>query len=187
MPELILSQSWKMVKERDGITTYSRPEPGFSVKAYKCETEFRGDMEKVIDLLTDVRSFDAWDDKISELVVVEEEQGEYYKYCLVYDLSWPLKDRDLCIDARTVTDAETGIVTIHATGAPELIPPHPDRVRIVDYWQNWIVRPLEDGLIRLTLEGFADPAGSVPAWITNMALTDSPVKSISEVRKRAEE
>lgn len=173
------------MKERDGIKTYTREEPGYSVKAYKCETEFHGDIEKVVELLTDVRSFDAWDDKISELTVVDESSGKYFRYCLVYDLSWPIKDRDLCVDARMVTDVETGTVTIRATGAPELIPAHPDRVRIVDYWQNWIVMPLEDGLIRLILEGFADPAGSIPSWITNMALTDSPVKSISEVRKRA--
>lgn len=179
------SQAWEFVKEKDGIRTYTRPETGFSVKAYKCETVFRGDTSRVMDLITNIKNFDLWDDNISELVVVEEKPGKYFKYCLVYDLSWPVTDRDICLDAQIATNAATGVITVSAKAKPDLLPLHPDRIRITESWQNWIIEPLGDGDIRLTLEGFADPAGSVPAWITNMALTSSPLKSITEVRNRA--
>lgn len=184
-PVSLIGQDWQFDKETDGIRVYKRTEPGFSVKAYRCETEFQGDLNKVVQLITDVEKFDDWDDKISELAVVEESEGKYFKYCLTYDLSWPLRDRDLCIEAHISHEPATGITRVTARAAPDLQPLHPDRTRIVDYWQSWVVEPIDSGKIHLILEGFADPAGSIPSWVINMALTDSPLRSVTEVRKRA--
>jgi hypothetical protein len=52
----------------------------------------------------------------------------------------------------------------------------------VDYRQKWIIQPEKKGYIRLIVEGFADPAGDIPAWIVNMAITDTPLNMLSSIR-----
>jgi hypothetical protein len=41
-------------------------------------------------------------------------------------------------------------------------------------------------LTHVVLEGFVDPAGSIPDWISNMLITDSPIKVISGIKERLE-
>ncbi len=36
------------------------------------------------------------------------------------------------------------------------------------------------------LEGYVDPAGSIPDWISNMVIVDSPLKIMGEVKRRME-
>ncbi|MBW6479380.1 MAG: hypothetical protein K0B37_08135 [Bacteroidales bacterium] len=186
MPEFLLSQSWNLVKERDGIKVYTRPEPGTSFKSFKGETEFLADAEKVMDLIGNVKNFDWWDDNISEIKVLDYEEGKFMKYYLVYSVPWPLYDRDLCVEANIYINPKTGAKEVMATPLREEIPEYPNRVRIKNYWQKWTILLLQDGMIRLTVEGFVDPGGIVPSWIYNMVITETPLKVIRDVRKHAE-
>jgi hypothetical protein len=42
---------------------------------------------------------------------------------------------------------------------------------------------MENGVIRLTLEGFVDPAGNVPSWLYNMVIVETPLKVMRRVKK----
>lgn len=182
----LLSQSWNLVKEKDGIKVYTSLEPGTSFKSFKGETEFRADADKVMDLLGNVKNFDWWDDNISEIRVLGIEEGKFIKYYLVYRVPWPLYDRDLCVEATISYDDKTGAKTVFARPMEFDIPEYPNRVRIKSYWQKWTVLPLQNGMIRLTVEGFVDPGGIVPSWIYNMVITETPLKVIRDVRRHAE-
>ena len=68
-----------------------------------------------------------------------------------------------------------------ARSVPEAVPLNDDLVRIIDYRQKWILQPQGNKIIHIT--GFADPAGDVPAWIVNMAITDTPLNILRAVKK----
>jgi predicted DNA-binding transcriptional regulator len=48
------------------------------------------------------------------------------------------------------------------------------------------VKPAGRNLTHVVLEGYIDPAGSIPEWITNMLITESPIKVITEIKQRME-
>jgi hypothetical protein len=101
----------------------------------------------------------------------------------VYDSPWPVSDRDLCVEAVITDDPETGIRLFNAKSVPEAMPEEEDLVRIVHYWQKWIIQPRENGKLLLTVEGYADPAGDVPAWLANMVITDTPLNMLKAIRE----
>jgi len=41
-------------------------------------------------------------------------------------------------------------------------------------------------MAHVELEGHVDPAGSIPDWILNMIIVDSPIKAMSELKLRLE-
>ena len=178
------AQEWEFAKEKDGISVYTRPEPGTNFKAFKGETEFAADIDDVCTLIEDVESFDEWDEDVSEIRVVSYEKGKSIRYYVVYDTPWPFTDRDLCVSVTITTDEKTGTRLLLARSEPDLVPPDPDLVRIVNYWQKWIIQPKGNGLVHLTLEGYADPAGDIPAWMANMAITDTPLNTLGAVREQ---
>lgn len=180
------AQSWNFIKEKDGIKIYTRQETGTSLKAYKGITEIHATADNVFALIENVNNTDWWDKNLTQIKVLLYEKNKRAKYYLVYDLPWPVTDRDLCVDVTVTTDPSSGISRITAVPLPGVIPERSEMVRIRDYRQTWTVSPAGRESAHVVLEGFVDPAGNIPEWLSNMLIVDSPVKVMSEVKQRLE-
>jgi hypothetical protein len=180
------AQSWDFIKEKDGIKIYTRREAGKSLKSYKGVTDINVPAEKIFALLEDVNNTDWWDKNLTQIKVLFYEKGKKAQYYLVYDLPWPVIDRDLCVDVTITFDPVTGERRINAVSLNGFIPESNDKVRIKNYWQTWSVIPAGKETTHVELEGSVDPAGKIPDWISNIVIIESPFKAISEVKERME-
>jgi len=184
--QFVMAQSWEFVKERDSIKIYTRKEPNTSLKSFKGVVDLHTQMDKVCNLIGNVKNVDWWDKNLHEIRVLNYEEDKHIQYYLVYGVPWPFTDRDLCVDATITTDPVTGTRTIYSVPLPDVIPEKPDLIRIRNYWQRWTIQPMGKGIIHVTLEGFVDPAGNVPAWLYNMVITETPYKVIHGIKGRVE-
>lgn len=185
-PKVSDGQEWTFVKEKDGIKIYTRKEPGKSLKSFRGVTDIRSTMQKAQNLVGNVKNVEWWDKNVKEIRILAFEPEKMSRYYLVYDAPWPVSDRDLCVEAHIATDPATGIRTVSAHPLPDLVPPKPGAVRIRDYWQQWVIEPRPGGVLHVVLEGYVDPAGSVPDWIYNMVITETPLKVMRGVKERLE-
>lgn len=181
----VCGQSWDFVKEKEGIKIYTRKELNSSLKASKGEVTFRANLEKVNLLVGDAKNIDWWDKNISSVKVLAFERNKYIQYYIIYSVAWPLSNRDLALQASISVDPVTGVRTVLAKPLLNVVPEKKDLVRVKKYWQKWTVRPLENGYVRVTLEGFIDPTGNVPPWLFNMFVTETPFNAIYALRERA--
>jgi hypothetical protein len=186
LPFLVSSQDWNFIKEENGIKVYTRNVENSSLKSYRGVVDMHCKPEKINNLLGNGKNFSWWDKNVKDIKVIAFEKDKFLRYYLVYDLPWPLTDRDLCVEATITLDPVTGTRTVFARPLEGVIPDKPDLIRIKKYWQKWVVTPKEPGVVSVTLEGFVDPAGSIPAWLYNMVITNTPIKVISSVRKLVE-
>ena len=182
----IVAQSWDFIKEKDGIKIYTRNDTGKTLKSYKGITDIHAPAEKVFSLLEDVNHTEWWDKNLTQIKVLRYEKCRKAQYYLVYDLPWPVTDRDLCVDVTVTTDTATGVSRITAVPLAGAIPARQDMIRILEYRQVWTIIPAGRELTHVILEGFVDPAGSIPDWVSNMLIVESPFKVISGVRDRLE-
>jgi hypothetical protein len=180
------AQSWDFVKEKDGIKIYTCKEAGSSLKSYKGVTDIHAPADKILALIENVNNTDWWDKNLNQIKVMLYEKNKRAQYYLVYDLPWPVTDRDLCVDVKVTIDPVTGEGKVSAGPLPGLVPEHEDMIRIKDYRQTWTVKPAGKELSHVVLEGHVNPAGSIPDWISNMVIVDSPIKVISNIRQRLE-
>ncbi len=180
----LAAQSWNFVKEKDGIKIYTREEDGKSLKSYKGVTDIKASAENIFALIEDVNNTDWWDKNLTQIKVLFYEKYKRAQYYLVYDLPWPVPDRDLCVDVTVTIDKMTGERRITAVPLTGIIPERKDIIRIKDYRQTWTVVPAGNDMTHVILEGFVDPAGKIPDWISNLLIIDSPFKTISGVRER---
>jgi hypothetical protein len=178
------AQSWDFVKEKNGIKIYTHEEAGKSLKSYRGVTDINTTAENIFVLIEDVNNTDWWDKNITQIQVLLYEKYKRAQYYLVYDLPWPVIDRDLCVDVTVSIDPVTGERKITAVPLTGVIPERNNMVRIKDYLQTWTIIPAGKEMTHVVLEGFVDPAGSIPDWISNMLIVDSPFKTISGVKER---
>lgn len=176
------AQEWNFVKERDGIQIFTRNEKNNCLKSFRGEADVKTCLEKIYEMIGNVQNVDWWDEDISELRILSQQKDQFVNYYLIYDVPWPLTDRDLCVQAHIRTDAEKGCRTVYAEPLPDKVAEKPGLVRIKNYWQKWTIQDKGNGVIHLTLEGFVDPAGKVPAWLYNLVITDTPLKIIRGIK-----
>jgi hypothetical protein len=182
----ISAQSWNFIKEKDGIKIYTYEEAGKSLKSYRGVTDIKAPADSIFALIENVNNTDWWDKNLTQIKVLLYEKNKRAQYYLVYDLPWPVIDRDLCVDVSVTINQVTGERKITAVPLTGVIPERNGIVRIKDYRQTWTVIPAGKELTHVVLEGFVDPAGSIPDWISNMIITDSPLKVIRGVKERME-
>ena len=182
----MLAQSWDFIKEKEGIKIYTRKEAGKQLKSYKGVADIKAPAEKVFALIEDVNNTDWWDKNFNQIRVLLYEKNKRAQYYLVYNLPWPVIDRDLCVDVRVTIDQVSGVRRITAIPLNGAYPEHKDMIRIKEYRQTWTVEPAGKERSHVVLEGYIDPAGSIPDWISNMLIIDSPVNAISGIRQRME-
>lgn len=177
------AQDWECAKERDGIKIFTCHDTASSYKLFKGEIDLQSDVNTVSNLIEDVRKFDEWDDDISNIRVLDDNPGKFFRYYVQYDVQWPFEDRDLCVEAEIRTDSNTSNRIISSRSDPEAVPEVPEFVRIKKYWQKWTITPTGAGKVHLILEGFVDPAGDIPAWLANLAITNAPLNMLRKIRE----
>ena len=177
------AQSWDFIKEKEGIKIYTRVEPGKSLKSFRGVTDINAPAEKIFVLMENIKNTDWWDKKLNEIKVLLYEKDKRAQYYLIYDLPWPVPDRDLCVDVTITTDPVTGERKINAVELNGVIPEIKGMVRIKDYRQTWTLIPAGKEMTHVVLEGFVDPAGNIPKWIPNLLIIELPIKAISGLRE----
>jgi hypothetical protein len=177
------AQSWNFVKEEDGIKLFTRKEAGNTIKSFKGVMDVPSTMDKVRDLLGNVKNNDWWDKDLRQIKILIFEKDKYFQYYLVYHVPWPFTDRDLCVESKMTTDSLTGEMVILNTPLANVIPEKPGLIRIKKYLQKWTAQQLKNGIIRITLEGYIDPAGDIPDWVYNMMINESSIKVMRRVQK----
>ena len=181
-----VAQSWDFIKEKDGIKIFTRRDPGKSLKSYKGVTDVKASAEKVFAMIENVNNTDWWDKNLNQIKVLLYEKYKRAQYYLAYKLPWPVTDRDLCVDVTVTTDPVTGTRVIVAVPLEGVVPEHAGIIRIREYRQTWTVTPVGKDMAHVVLEGYVDPAGSIPDWLSNMLIVDSPLKVIGGLRQRLE-
>jgi hypothetical protein len=180
----LAAQSWNFIKEQDGIKIYTRQEAGKSLKAYKGTTVINAPAEKVFTLIEDVNHTEWWDKNLTQINVMAYEKNKRARYYLVYDTPWPVANRDLCVEVTVSMDPENRIYSVSATSLTGVIPEQKDLVRIKDYRQTWTVSSAGENSSNIVLEGYLDPVGHIPVWISKMLIIQTPFNSILGVRKQ---
>ncbi|MCX6288052.1 MAG: hypothetical protein NTY96_13150 [Bacteroidetes bacterium] len=183
----LCSQTWNFIKEKDGIKIYTRTPDHSAFKCFKGETVFHTTMEKLSMYIGNVENVDWWDKNVREIKVLYSEPDKLIKYYLVYDVPWPLNDRDLCVEAKITVDPVTGEKVVSAKPLLDVVPEREGIVRIRNYWQKWTLKPIGKNNIQAVLEGFVDPGGNVPSWLYNMVIVDTPLKVMRGIKVLVEE
>ncbi len=181
------AQTWNFIKEKHGIKIYTRDGENSSFKCFKGETIFHASMEKIGLYVGNVKNFNWWDKNIRELRVLDQPSENSIRYYFVYDVSWPLSDRDFSVDVTITVDSLSGEKVVFAKPWPGVVPEREGIVRIKNYWQRWTLRPVGKNSVHATLEGFIDPGGSVPSWLYNMVIVETPLKVMEGIKTKLEE
>lgn len=176
-------ENWELQKEEDGIKVYTSPVEGSGIKAFKAETVMEGDLSSFVAILKDVEAFPELYSSNSYTELIEQTDTFQLQYSRT-KLPWPLTDRDGVYANSFRQHYGHKTVTITVDAVSDIRPEDEGFVRISEATGFWMLHPLGDQTVEITYQMHAEPGGSLPSWVINMFLVDSPVKDLKSLRER---
>jgi hypothetical protein len=178
-----ISNAWEVERSRGGIEVQTRENQGIEFKEFRGVTTIKASLNSIVALIHDTESYPNWYYNCTEAKSLKKvSSAEGFNYSIT-ETPWPTDDRDSIIHYKRTQDAETKIVTMQLKGVTNYIKQKSDLVRIQKLEGHWILSPLPDNKVEVTLQMLADPGGNIPAWLANAMVVDMPYHSLLNMKK----
>jgi hypothetical protein len=173
---------WALRENNDGVKIFTRNVENSKIKAIKVECELDATLSQLVAVLMDVKNSEEWlYHTASNYIVKQVSPSELYYYSLV-EMPWPVSNRDFIAHLKVSQDAVTRVVTIDAPCVADMVPVKYKVVRIANSKGKWVLSPVSKSRVKVVYTLHADPGGSIPAWITNLFVTQGPSQSFKKLK-----
>ena len=176
---------WELKKEEDGIKVYLREVEGSKIQEYKAEAILKGKVSSYIAVMKDVNSYAELYEHTKEVRLINENDTFHVHY-LVTDTPWPVKDRDAVYSSTYSQHYDTKLVRIDMKIETGYVDENDDYVRMEKADGYWLFYQIEPNKVEITYQMHAEPGGSIPNWVINMFLVDTPLEDIKMLQERAQ-
>lgn len=174
-------EDWKLKLDKEGIKIYTRSHTDSKIRALKVVCTVEARLSQMAAVLLDIKTQDEWFYHTKSTLLLQVSPFELYYYA---ELSFPMpfSNRDFIEHIKVSQNAVTKIVTMDVQNVPSYIPHKTGIVRVVQSDCKWVVTP--EGKNSATIEFilFANPAGSIPAWLVNMFSLYGPFDTFKKLK-----
>ena len=179
---------WKLAKQANGVTIYSRPHAGSKLKDFKAISEIDASTKTVHNVIDDVEHYSSFMPYTTEARVLERKHDSILTYqrlspkivsdrdytIRIEKKSWPTENGSAYL-SRWKQANEQGPLEQHGVF----------RVKLCE--GSWLLEPLEANKTRATYFVFSDSGITVPAFLANTISETGITKLFAAVRKQAKD
>jgi hypothetical protein len=174
---------WKLMTERAGVKVYTKNNADEKIKSIKAQCVLNAGVERIVDLLMDVRATEKWVCHTKSCVLLRRVSAQEFYYYTEVSLPWPVSNRDFVTHATVSVDPITKVVTVNAPSVPGWVSPKKGVVRVYQSVGHWVLTPITADRTSVIYTLQVDPAGMVPAWIVNSFSYQAPVETFRNMKK----
>lgn len=182
---LAFSQDWKLAKDKAGVKVYTRKKAGWDLKEFKAIVYINSNIESVEGALRDDDNRAKWMYNTHDTKDVKRVSKDLlYAYSRIA-VSWPVSDRDNVTryKFKRISDKETYVYFENVEG---VVAEKSGVVRIKKMKGFWHFKDVGNGKIKVTQQAVAEAGGSIPAWLANSGVIDSPYYTLYEMKRYVE-
>lgn len=183
---------WEQVSNKEGILVERRSVEGSNLKEFLGRGVIEAPIARVLAVIRDANRRAEWMPACADSHLVEEDltsrvQIAYHRT----KAPWPVSDRDSVNRAEMLVEpAKHRVYLPFVAIAHPKVPPQKGAVRMPVLRGHWILVPVDGGrATEAEYQVFANPGGSLPNWLANLASKTLPRETIAGLRrqvKRAE-
>ena len=182
------TDDWKLVKQANGVSIYSRPHPGLKLKEFKAIGEIDASTHTAHKVIDDVEAYPTFMPYTAEARVIERKHDSILAYQRISPKI--VGDRDYTIRIQKKSwPAQNGVAYLsewrQANQHGPAEKPGVFRVNLVD--GSWLLERVGSSKTRGTYSVFTDSGIGVPAFLVNKISETGIIKLFAAVRQQAKE
>ncbi|MCP4606091.1 MAG: hypothetical protein GY847_37200 [Proteobacteria bacterium] len=180
-------EGWKLSKDSKGVKVFTKPKKGTDYLEMKAIGKTTYPFEIGVELLKDYDHYHEWYGMCKELKVIKKRSENDYDMYFILDVPFPGTDRDVVINVKTGWDFKKKTAWVKIKRIDSDYKKDSGLVRMTDLYGGFQVKKTAPDTVQVTYKIYADLAGSLPAWIVNLAAKKHPfdtVRGVSEQTKK---
>jgi hypothetical protein len=173
---------WILAKSKGDISVFTRTRKGEKkLLEFKAVTTMPFSKKQIEKEFVDISNMNKWYDMVSEVKLLKKISNTDAIYSIVFD--FPIVSNRYAIVRATLSYDPEGnlVVTSKSTSLPHT--PIANCIYTSNLESSWLFSG-DDFKLNVEHKGFMDPAGIIPQWLVNSSITDGPIKSIINLKKR---
>lgn len=178
-------QDWKLASTKNDIKAYTRKVEHSKYLEYKIETQANATIDETLEILIDPKNYKKIFPYLSQVDLLRNGLPESYDVLVVIKTPFPVKNRIGVYTNQISRNEDKKEIDIIISQNSELIP-DTKHVKIKECYGSWNLKQTDENEIFITHTFFADPGGSIPAWIINAFALKQPMKTFSILKKMLE-
>lgn len=178
------SSDWELETDEEDIRLkiYTREISGSNLKEFKGEMIVNAKLSSLAALLLDSDAAPEWMHQCEKFEIIEQTSPQDAVIYFINGAPWPVSDRDAVISTVMSQHPETLDLRIDVKVVIGHLPEDDDYVRIPRMSGFWSFSPLSNGEVKVVYQVHAEPGGSLPAWLANSVVVDTPYHTLSNMR-----
>jgi hypothetical protein len=179
---------WQLEAHDDDkdIKVFTREVEGSELKEFKGITHIKASVNAFVALLKDDQEATNWMHNVIVFDVKERISDEEIIVYTVNEAPWPVTDRDAYIRSIMTADAN-GAVTSVIKAEPDYGELDEEYVRMPSVDGAWTFTPQADGMVEVVYQVHANPGGSLPDWLVNAIVVETPMETLSNLHEKVQE
>ncbi len=178
---------WNLKEEKDGITIYSRENPFSDFNEFRATTTAAGSIRAFEAVLRDIAVIPEWMYSVKSSRLLELRGDSVVIYYTEAKSPFPFKNRDGIYLNRYRRQADGKVLWVGIEILPEYLKEEDDMVRISRGQGHWEARQTGPDRLEIDFQMQVDPGGSIPAWLANMFVVDTPFHTLTELKRMMQE
>jgi hypothetical protein len=177
--------NWVLAKSGEGIEVFTQDREGGKIKEFKSVMTVNCTVQALERELDNTTNYPVWQENCDGAVVLQKTSDKIQIERYFTDSPWPIADRDIVMQLVKERQAN-GSLTYTRKSVPDAHPPVGDFMRIREAAGMWLIEPIDAQSTRITYRFYADPGGSLPAWLVNSFIVTGPYNTFVNLKKRVE-
>lgn len=173
---------WKLRKDQNGIQVYTREQEDSRVYMYKVQAKIDYQRKKVFEQVIDFQENLKYMELVDSMAFLDHRENKRYINYLRFNLPWPVKNREMVMDMKVWM--REGTIRIVSDDSPDALEGNGDMVPVEDFHEEWTIETgVYAGETLITITGWVNPGGAIPAWVVNVFSVRIPFRFISGILK----
>lgn len=175
---------WELEKEKKGVKVYTREKADSPLKEFKGIITISTTPHILMATLRDVANYQQWMPDVEKTKLITQTDNSQLHY-LQSDLPWPVVDRDGAYSFKYTLE-KNGAVRVDVAAEPTAVEPEKGYIRIPYVSGYWLFQPATKTTTEVTYQMHADPGGSIPKWLINSSVVDTPYQTLLNLKAHVE-
>ncbi|GAA0859208.1 START domain-containing protein [Aliiglaciecola litoralis] len=176
--------AWEVATQKQGISVFTRATAS-GYKEIKASMTINAHPMDFVNLLENIALAPQWIANCRKVELLEK-RGNFERVVKsTFSAPWPVQDREMVTYSFTSIDPNNGKITIDISDMSQRYPDDKDddNVRMLNVSGQWKLLKLENGLTTLSYQGYGEPAGNLPIWLSNQLVVSSVYTTFNNLRE----
>lgn len=183
-PALLLGQEeWKSRQDKSGIVIQTRSSDYSEFDEFKAVTLINQSLDAFVAVILDIDRIPDWMHSVEHSRLLERTGDTLQVYYTEASVPFPLKNRDGIYRNRLTWDPAEQTLLVAIEILPDYLEKKDKLVRISQGRGFWKARVIGPKLLELTFQMQVDPGGSIPTWLANMFVVDTPFETLVKLKE----